>query len=141
VKEMIARHNVDLICEESDPRHLSIAQEEAFRHKARILWKNIYMTSQERLEAGICEALPYRPFHMKFLDEHNAVTIEHRIAEDDAREEFFKDEILRAAKETGAKSVLVLCGDMHTESLKTKLQVTGLQVETNHDLVPEKYWE
>jgi hypothetical protein len=57
VREMIPSRCVDLICEESDPCRLSIAQEEAFKRDPRIPWKNINMTSQERLEAGIWEAL------------------------------------------------------------------------------------
>ena len=68
--------------------------------------------------------------------------IDDRIPEDGIREEFFKDEILRAAAETGAKSVLVLCGDMHTEALKTKLEsALSMKVNTNHDLTPEKNWQ
>src|SRR5882762_10206725 len=88
VRAIIAKRNVDLICEESDPRHLSIAQAEAFKYDPRIPWKNIYMTSQERLEAGIWEALLYRPYDTKWIDAYNAIRIEHRIPEDDVREEF-----------------------------------------------------
>ncbi len=141
VREIIGSRKVDLICEESDPRHLSIAQQEAFIHDPRIPWKNIHMTSQERLEAGIWEALLYRPYDMEFIDEYTAIQIEHRIPEDDVREEFFKDEILKTANETGAKSILVLCGDMHTEALATKLGGAGQQVQTNHDLTPEEHWQ
>src|SRR5712692_6002394 len=83
VKEMIASRKVDLICEESDPRHLSIAQEEAFGNNPRIPCKNIYMTSQQRLEAGIWGALLNRPYEMKWLDKYNAIQIEHRVSEDD----------------------------------------------------------
>ncbi len=141
IRKMIASRKVDLICEESDPRHLSIAQEEAFKHEPRIPWKNIHMTSQERLEAGIWEALLYRPYDFKPIDEHNAIQIEHRVPEDDVREKFFRDEILRAVEKTGAQSVLVICGDMHTEQLKTKLESSGHQVETNHGLISEKHWK
>jgi hypothetical protein len=138
VKDLIASRAVDLICEESDPCRLSIAQEEAFKNDPRILWKNINMTAQQRLEAGIWEPLLYRPFEM---NEHMPVAIEHRVAEDDIREEFFKDEILKAAQESGANSILVVCGDMHTEPIKAKLVAAGYQVETNHDLISEKHWK
>jgi hypothetical protein len=138
VAEIISSRSVDLICEESDPRHLSIAQELAFKHGPRIPWINIYMTSQERLEAGIWEHLLYRPFE---IDHEKGITLESRVPEDDVRENFFRDEILKAAQKNGAKSVLVLCGDMHTEALNTKLVAQGQQVETNHALVPEKHWK
>jgi hypothetical protein len=141
VMEIIASRNIDLICEESDPCYLSIAQQEAYGHEPRIQWTNINMTAQERLEAGIWEGLLYRPYDTKMLDYHNAVTIHHRVPEDDVREEFFKDEILDAATVTGAKSVLILCGMMHTEPLKIKLELAGLQVETHNNLTPEKHWK
>jgi hypothetical protein len=73
VRETIASRKVDLICEESDPRRVSIAQQEAFFQDPRIPWKNIHMTSQERLEAGIWEALLYRPYDMEFINEHAAI--------------------------------------------------------------------
>jgi hypothetical protein len=141
VMEIISSRNIDLICEESDPCYVSIAQQEAFRHEPRIQWTNINMTGQERLEAGIWEALLYRPFDTNFLDDHNAVTIHYRIPEDNVREEFFKDGILKAATAIRAKSVLVLCGSMHTEPLKTKLESAGFQVETHNRLTPEKNWK
>ena len=137
VKEKITTRNVDLICEESDPCRLSIAQQAAFYHGPRIPWKNINMTAQERLEKDIWEKLLYRPSEA----DENGIEIQFRIKEDDVREEFFKEEILEAAKETGAKSVLVLCGDMHTEALKEKLEEAGHDVETNRELTPQKHWE
>lgn len=141
VRQAIANRDVDLICEESDPRHLTIAQEEAYKNITRIPWKNIIMTAQERLEAGIWEALLYCPFDQKFLDESNAVAIEHRIPEDDIREEFFKDQILEAAEAYGADNVLVLCGDMHADAMKTKLEESGHHVEIDRDLISEKRWQ
>jgi len=141
VTEVIASRNIDLICEESDSCYLSIAQQEAFIHDPRIQWTNINMTAQERLEAGIWEAPLYRPFDTKVLDDHNVVAIHYRIPEDDVREEFFKGEILKAATAIAARSVLVLCGAMHTEPLKMKLGAAGHQVETHVDLTPEKNWK
>jgi hypothetical protein len=141
VRGIIGSRKVDSICEESDPCHLSIAQQEGFMHDPRIPWKNINMTSQQRLEADIWEALLYRPYDTEFINDHTAIRIEYRIPEDDVREEFFKDEILKTASETGAKSLLVLCGDMHTEALATKLGGAGHEVQTNHDLTPERHWK
>jgi hypothetical protein len=140
VRETIASRGVNLICEESDPRRLTIAQKMAFESRPRIPWRNIFMTSQERLEAGIWEALLYRPYDLVPTDEYHAVKTEYRIAEDDIREEFFEEEIIEAANACGADSVLVLCGDMHVEALKTKLEAVGHQAETNHTLIPEKRW-
>jgi hypothetical protein len=138
VRKTVAEKNVDLICEESDPRHLTVAQNIAFEHNPRISWRNIFMTSQERLEAGIWEALLYRPCD---FDPKTGIGIDIRIPEDEVREDFFQDEILRMAKGTGATSVLVLCGDMHTESLRTRLKEAGHEIETDHSLTPEKYWK
>jgi hypothetical protein len=140
VRELIPRSSIDLICEESNPMIVSVAQEEAFFHNPRIRWKNIMMTAQERLEAGIwCAILDCnRP------TEENAdtgATIYHRVPEDHIRENFFKDEIVKSAQEIDAKSVLVLCGDAHTESLKTKLEAAGYNIETNHDLIGVKDWK
>jgi hypothetical protein len=141
VKEAIAKFDIDLICEESDPRYLTIAQKLAYENNPRIPWRNIFMTSQERLEAGIWKALLYRPYHLNSLDEWNAVRIDHRIPEDDIREEFFNGQTIRAANECGADRILVVCGDMHVEPLKTKLEAGGHEAETSHDLVPEKKWQ
>jgi hypothetical protein len=140
IRELVVGRSIDLICEESDPCYVSIAQEEAFMHGPRIRWKNINMTAQERLEAGIwCAILncnrPQEP------DANTGTTIYHRIPEDRTRENFFKDEIVKTVKEAGATSVLVLCGDAHTESLKTKLEAAGYQVEANHDLIEVKDWK
>src|SRR5438477_12813043 len=60
---VIIDRGVDLICEESDPCRLSIAQKVAFEHQPRINWANISMSAQERFEVGIWEALLHRPAH------------------------------------------------------------------------------
>ncbi len=140
VRGLIASRSIDLICEESNPIILSIAQEEAFFHTPRIRWKNIMMTAQERLEAGIwCAILGCnRPTEE---DADTGATIYHRVPEDHIRENFFKDEIVKSAQEINAKSVLVLCGDAHTEPLRAKLETAGFDVETNHDLISMKDWK
>jgi hypothetical protein len=138
IRKTVAEKNVDLICEESDPCHLSIAQNIAFEHNPRIPWLNISMTSQERLEAGIWEALLYRPCD---FDPKTGIGIDIRVPEDEIREEFFKAEILGMAKGTGATSVLVLCGDMHTEALRLELEEAGHEVKTDHSLTPAKRWK
>jgi len=98
------------------------------------------MTAQERLEAGIwCAILGCnRPTEE---DSDTGATIYHRVPEDHIRENFFKDEIVKFAQEIDGKSVLVLCGDAHTESLKTKLEAAGFNVETNHELISVKDWK
>jgi hypothetical protein len=138
LKKLIASRNVDLICEESNPSYLSIAQLEAFNHSPRIPWMNIFMTPQERLEAGIWAALIDRPYD---FGPNDPVRIDYRVPEDDVREEFFKAEILKAAKHNGATSVLVLCGDAHTEALKVKFETGEHEIETNRELTPVKLWK
>jgi hypothetical protein len=137
VKRNIAAFKPDLLCEETDPRALSIAQWEAFYHTPSIAWRNINMSPQERLEAGIWQAYIDRPFSADF---QNSTVIYHRIPEDGIREEFFKSEILKAASEIGAQSVLVMCGAMHAEPLKLKLEGQGREVEINDEFTPLKNW-
>lgn len=68
-------------------------------------------------------------------------TVDHRIAEDSIREQYFAKEVLEAVNSTNAKSVSILCGDMHVDFLKEILEARGKQVETNRELSAEKYWE
>ena len=49
--------------------------------------------------------------------------MDHRIPEDDVRERFFARECLNAAQEHHANAVV--CGDMHVEALKQKLEAEG----------------
>jgi hypothetical protein len=141
--EAIANRNVDLICEECDPCRLAIAQKMAYEHQPRIAWRNINMSAQERLEAGIWEALLHRPCHTieDPPDSGYLIEIDHRIPEDALREQFFADESMGAAEAAGAQSILIPCGDMHVESLREILEARHIQVETNHDLIPEKHWQ
>lgn len=132
---------MDLICEESDPCRLSIAQKIAYEHNPRIPCKNIIMSAQERLEAGIWEALLHRPGRTIEEAEGFYRTVDHRIAEDSIREQYFAKEVLEAVNSTNAKSVLILCGDMHVDFLKEILEARGKQVETNRELIAKKYWE
>jgi len=139
--QTINARGVDLICEESDPCRLSIAQEIAYEHNPRIAWKNIIMSAEERLEAGIWEALLHRPAHTIEEAEWFYRTVDHRIAEDSIREEFFAKTVLETVNKTNAKSILILCGDMHMDFLKDILEGRGKQVETNRELIAKKYWE
>ena len=132
---------IGVICEESDPCRLSIAQAFAYNHAQRIPWKNITMSAQERLEAGIYDALLNRPSHV--VEEEPGVlrTVDHRIPEDDIREEFFTRESIRAAEAHDARTALVLCGDMHVDVLGEKFEAAGHGAVTNHDLIPRRYWQ
>jgi len=137
VKRNIAAFKPDLLCEETNPAALSIAQWEAFYHTPRIAWRNINMSPQERLEAGIWQAYIDRPFSPDF---QNSTLIYDRIPEDDIREGFFRSEILKAASEIGAQRVLVMCGAMHAEPLKVKLEGEGRDIEINAEFAPLKDW-
>lgn len=141
LNQAIADHVVDLICEESDPCRLSIAQKVAYEHTPRIPWKNITMSAQQRLEAGIYEALVDRPFHVikETTDYH--FEIKHRIPEDAIREQFFATDTTREANSIGARSVLILCGDMHADFLKPILEAGEYRTEVNRDLIARKYWQ
>src|SRR5258708_19480770 len=102
--QTITDRGVDLICEECDPCRLSIAQKIAYEHNPRIPWKNISMSAQERLEAGIWEALPHRPAHTIEETPGFYRTVEHRIPEDEVPEEFFSKETTQAAKPSTPKT-------------------------------------
>lgn len=141
LRRVIADRGVDVICEESDPCRLSIAQKMAYEHHPRISWKNINMSAQERLEAGIWEALLHRPQHTTQDADGNYRTVDHRIPEDDARERFFAREVIQAANAVGARSILALCGHMHVDFLRQILETGGCQAETDDTLIPRKYWQ
>lgn len=137
VKRMVASFQPELLCEETNPAYLSVAQWEAFHNTPRIHWRNINMSPQERLEAGIWQAYLERPFD---FDIDSATATYHRISEDDIRETFFKTEISKAAGEVGAQRVLVMCGAMHAESLQRKLQADGHSVTINDEFIVTKNW-
>ena len=102
LKSTIADRKINLMCEESDPRRLTIAQKMAWNHNPRIAWKNIMMTAQERLEAGIWEQLLNRPSHAVEEEPGLYRTVDHRIPENEIREQFFCDETLKAAATDGS---------------------------------------
>jgi hypothetical protein len=140
VTDAINSRGINLICEESDPCRLSIAQKLAYDHVPRILWKNVTMTAQERLKAGIYEALLNRPTDVIEAESGALIGVEHRIAQDAIREQFFCKEIVQAVNANNSKSGLVLCGDMHVDFLKELLDKEGYKTQTNHDLIPQKLW-
>ena len=66
------------------------------------------------------------------------VQIEHRVPEDDIREDCFVKKILSNACE--APSIVIICGDLHVQALKRKLEAHGHKVETDEILVTDKRW-
>jgi len=142
ITQTIQAQKVDLICEEADPCQLSIAQQIAYEHRPRIHWKNIVMSAQERLDAGIFESLHQRPHRVIEGDvPGDRRTIDRRISEDTIREQFFATETIREAKAAGAKNIIILCGDLHADSLGALLEENGNRVEVNHSLIRQKNWE
>jgi hypothetical protein len=141
VTEAINSLGVDLICEESDPCRLSIAQKLAYESVPRIPWKNVTMTAQERIEAGIYEALLNRPTDLIETETDGLVQVEHRIKEDAIREQFFCKEIVKAVDARSSKSGLVLCGDMHADFLKALLDKENYTTQVDRRLIPQKFWQ
>ncbi len=137
LKEEIRRRNVQFIAEEADPRFPTIAQRRAISHKPCISWKNIDMTEDERKLAGIYDALRDRPTH---IEERNneTVEIEYRIPQDDIREEFFVKKTLQGAGH--CRSILFLCGDMHSQAIKRKFERCGHLVEIDERLIADRRW-
>jgi len=138
----IEARKVDLICEESDPAKLSVAEKIAAEHVPPIRWKNINMSEKERQEAGIAEGYRRRPHRFIEGDLPNVgQRIDQRIPEDGVREQFFAAETIREAKASGARTVVILCGDLHADSLGVLLERNGNCVEVDHTLIHEKHWE
>jgi hypothetical protein len=66
--------------------------------------------------------------------------VDHRTPEDDTREQFFAREAIQTGPATGARSILILCGDMHADFLKQILEASQ-QAEVNRGLIRRKYWQ
>ncbi len=137
LRREIPKRKVQFISEESDLQKTTIARALAKETNPQIPWINIKMNDKERTAAGIKEALAKRPGHPDYLT--MTFWIESRIPEDLARESFFIDQTLQAAK--GAESILMLLGDLHVDAVAKRLTEMGHRVETNHDLFPVRRWE
>lgn len=133
----IAEGNLTMIFEESSPSKSTIAAQLASQNDPEIPWRNIIMTEAERRDAGIFDALRNRPGHPDW--EHMEYWIEHRIPEDEVREDFFANQILEGNDSLG--DVLVLLGDMHATPVADRLRAKGHTVEIRPELVPVKRWE
>ena len=137
LKKEIAARNVQFIAKEAHPQYPTIAQQLGNAHSPQIPWKNIFMTDDERRQAQIYDALKNRPTHYEQRGDET-VEIEHRIPEDDIREDFFVAETLQGAGES--ESILILCGDMHVQALKEKLETYEHVVDTDESLITDKRW-
>jgi hypothetical protein len=137
LKQEIAARNIQFIAEEASSEHRTIAQELASAGNPKISRKNIDMTKEERKQAKIYDALNNRPIYVEKRGSE-LVEIEVRIPEDDIREEFFVAETIRCAGE--AESIMILCGDMHVDAVKEKLERYGHRVEKDESLITDKRW-
>lgn len=114
---------ISAIFEESSPAKPSIAQELAAANG--IPWHNICMTTAERVEAGIYEALQNRPGSPDWGD--MTCWIESRIPEDTVREAYF---VRRIETETKPDQVaLILLGNMHVQKVADALAAQKHQIE------------
>jgi hypothetical protein len=133
----LAVREVRFIAEECKEGEITIALRLALTSDPVIPWKNISMTEAERSAVGIAHALKNRPGHPDY--ETMQTWIEVRIPEDDIREDFFVNETLRCAG--SAKSILMLLGDMHVDTVANKLEGLGHRVSVSHELIPVRRWE
>ena len=133
LKQEIAERSVEFISEESDPKASTIAHQLADACKPRIPWKNICMSEDERKKAGIYEALKNRPTTFELREDGETVLIERRIPEDEVYEASLIEQTKKSAG--SAQSILILCGDLHVDSLKEKLEREGHHVDSHHSLV------
>jgi hypothetical protein len=133
LKEGIVKRRIGFVSEESKLHKPTIACELASTNIPPIPWINIIMTDSERELAGIAEALKKpRPGHPDY--ETRSIWIEHRIPEDEIREDFFIRQTLTGNK--GADSILMLLGDLHVDAVADKLRRMGHSVAANHELFP-----
>lgn len=132
--EMLSKGTVGVILEESSPNKRSIAQELA--EGKGIPWLNIYMTTEERVAAGIYDALRNRPGSPDWED--MSFWIKYRIPEDTVREAYFVQRIEAAAMPN--QTMLILLGDMHVQEVANALSDQGHQVEIVKELIPKKRW-
>ncbi|WP_433964600.1 hypothetical protein [Tunturiibacter gelidiferens] len=122
------------IFEECSPAKPSIAQ--ALAEASGIPWHNICMSTEERVAAGIFDALQNRPSSPDWDD--MSCSIEYRIPEDTIREAYFVQRIETAA--TPDRITLVLLGDMHVQEVANALSAQGHQVEIVQELIAKKRW-
>lgn len=140
LQKKIVERNTEFIGEEAreDWNRPTIAQRLASTHNPQIPWQNIDMTEDQRKAGGIHAALKNRPCHPEWRGEESVAIIEHRIPEDDVREEYMVSKAIERA--AGAKSILIVCGDMHTRALKEKFEKRGHRAEIDATLIVEKTW-
>jgi hypothetical protein len=132
--ERLGTRTVGAIFEESSPDKPSIAQELAATNG--IPWHNICMTKEERVAAGIYDALQNRPGSPDWDD--MSCWIESRIPEDTVREAYFVQRIEAGASPN--RTTLILLGDMHVQKVADALTAQEHQVEIVQDLIPKKRW-
>jgi hypothetical protein len=134
LEEMLSTGTAGVIFEESSLSKPSIAQELAERDG--IPWHNICMTTEERVAAGIFDALLSRPGSPDWDD--MSCWIEYRIPEDKIREAYFVQRIEEAAQHN--QKARVLLGDMHVQEVANALSTRGHRVEIVQDLISKKRW-
>ena len=137
LQKKVAERDVQFIGEESLPQTPTIAQRLARTHNPQIPWVNIDMTDEERKLAGIHDALHNRPAHTEKRGE-DTVLIEHRIPDDNVREDFMVSRAIQNAR--NSESILILCGDMYVHALKQKFEERGHSVDIDESLITEKNW-
>jgi hypothetical protein len=134
LEERLGRGTVETIFEESSPAKPSIAQELAAA--SGIPWHNICMTTEERVAAGIYDALRNRQSSPDWDD--MTCSIESRIPEDAVREAYFVQRIEAGASPN--QTTLILLGDMHVQKVADALTRQEHQVELVQDLISKKRW-
>jgi len=132
LEQVLSTSTIGIVFEEPSPNKASIAQELA--QKAAIPWLNTCTTTDERIAAGIFDALRNRPGSPDWDD--MSFLIEFRIPEDEIREAYFVQRI-EGATEPRQKT-LVLLGDMHVREFANARSNRGHRVEIVQKLVPKK---
>jgi hypothetical protein len=94
------------------------------------------MTTEERVAAGIFDALRNRPGSPDWDD--MSWWIEYRIPEDKIREAYFVQRIEEATGHN--QKALVLLGDMHVQEVADALSTRGHEVQIAQALISKKRW-
>jgi hypothetical protein len=138
VTQIVNKNQVQRVFEESAQGRETIAAIVASRNVPSIKWVNIDMTTEQRLAAGIYQALKRRPGGPD-LPANPGVWIDYRIPEDDVREKYFIDRITSECQT--CQSALLVVGDMHAEAIAETLRGLGHTADCNRELIRTKQWQ
>lgn len=152
---LIERHAVEFVCEEACSEFETVGQQLSKELKLRFEWKNIDMPKDVRIKAGIDEEQMGRgepdreegviESHFTedgslYLDMKDGKTHKfyRRVPSDAVKEDYFFQQAIKGAGH--ARSVLLVCGNLHFEEMAEKFRAAKHAVTTDALFKPEHGW-